>query len=119
MTVAIRVQKQWASCALTRCLNRSATHDFQHQRHAGRQPVDDCQFIFCRKCHRGTVYQGEEFLGTYAVGIGDCDAVLQHHQNQLELLGWQVNEAESRSWGLVLVAEQNDDRRIVIQCNWG
>ena len=52
-------------------------------------------------------------------GIGDCHAVLQHYQNQLELLGWQVNEAESRSQGLVLVAEQNDDRRIVIQCNWG
>ena len=69
--------------------------------------------------YSGAVYQGEEFLGTYAAGIGDCRAVLEHHQNQLELLGWQVNEAESRSWGLVLVAEQNDDRRIVIQCNWG
>ena len=69
--------------------------------------------------YSGAVYQGEEFLGTYAAGIGDCHAVLQHYQNQLELLGWQVNEAESRSWGLVLVAEQNDDRRVVIQCNWG
>ena len=69
--------------------------------------------------YSGAVYQGEEFLGTHVAGIGDCHAVLQHHQNQLELLGWQVNEAESRSWGLVLVAEQNDDRRIVIQCNWG
>ena len=52
-------------------------------------------------------------------GIGDCHGVLQHHQNQLKLLGWQVNEAASRGWGLVLVAEQKDDRRIVIQCNWG
>ena len=69
--------------------------------------------------YSGAVYQGEEFLGTYAAGFGDCHAVLQHHQNQLELLGWQVNEAVSRSWGLVLVAEKNDDRRIVIQCNWG
>ena len=67
----------------------------------------------------GAVYQGQEFLGTYAAGIGDCQAVLQSRQNQLELLGWQVNEAKSRSWGLVLVAEQHDDRRIVIQCNWG
>ena len=67
----------------------------------------------------GAVYQAEEFLGTYVAGIGDYPAVLQHHQNQLKLLGWQVNEAESRSWGLVLVAEQKDDRRIVIQCNWG
>ena len=50
--------------------------------------------------YSGAVYQGEEFLGTYAAGIGDCHAVLQHHQNQLELLGWQVNEAESRNWAL-------------------
>jgi hypothetical protein len=69
--------------------------------------------------YSGAVYQGEEFLGTYAAGIDDCHAVLQHHQNQLQLLGWQVNEAESCSWGLILVAEQNDNRRIVIQCNWG
>ena len=69
--------------------------------------------------YSGAVYQGEEFFRNYAAGIGDCHAVLQHYQNQLELLGWQVNEAESRSWGLVLVAEQNDDRRVVIQCNWG
>ena len=69
--------------------------------------------------YSGAVYQGEESFGTCAAGIGDCHAVLQHHRNQLELLGWRFNEAESRSWGLVLVAEQNDDRRIVIQCNWG
>ena len=68
--------------------------------------------------YSGAVYQGEEFFGTYA-GIGDCHAVLQHHRNQLELLGLRFHEAESRSWGLVLVAEQNDDRRIVIKCNWG
>ena len=42
MTVAIRVRKPWASCAYIRCLNRSATHDFQYQGHAGRQLVDDC-----------------------------------------------------------------------------
>ena len=47
----------------------------------------------------GAVYQGEEFLGTYAAGINGCHAVLQHRQNQLELSGWQENEEESRSWG--------------------
>ena len=26
--------------------------------------------------YSGAVYQGEEFLGTYASGVGDCDAVL-------------------------------------------
>ena len=67
--------------------------------------------------YSGAVYQDEEFLGTYAAGICDCHALLQHYQNQLEILGWQVNEAGSWSWGLVLVAEQNDDPRIVIQCN--
>ena len=71
------------------------------------------------RTYSGAVYQGGEFLRTYAAGMGDCHAVHQHQKNQLELLGWQVNEAESRSWGLVLVAEQNDDRRIVLQCNWG
>ena len=33
--------------------------------------------------YSGAAYQGEEFLGTYAAGICDCYAVLQHHQNQL------------------------------------
>jgi hypothetical protein len=42
MTVAIRVRKPWASCAFKRCLDRSATYDFQYQGHAGRQLVDDC-----------------------------------------------------------------------------
>ena len=45
--------------------------------------------------------------------------MLQHHQNELELLGWQVSEMEEEDWGLVLVAKNRDDRRIVIQCNWG
>lgn len=69
--------------------------------------------------YSGAVYQGEHFIGTYAAGIGDCNAVLQHHQNQLELLGWQVAETEEEIWGLVLTAKNQDDRRIIIQCNWG
>ena len=69
--------------------------------------------------YSGAVYQGENFIGTYAAGIGDCNAVLQHHQNQLELLGWQVAETEEEIWGLVLTAKNQDDRCIIIQCNWG
>ena len=69
--------------------------------------------------YSAAVYEGDEFLGTYAAGIGDCHAVLQHHQNKLELLGWRVNEAETKTWGLILKAEQDDNRRIVFQCNWG
>jgi hypothetical protein len=56
-------------------------------------------------------------VGTYTAGIGDCNAVLEHHQNQLKLLGWQVSETEEEVWGLVLVAKSQHDRRIVIQCN--
>jgi len=69
--------------------------------------------------YSGALYQGENFVGTYAAGTGDCKAVLQHHQNELELLGWQVSEMEEEDWGLVLVAKNRDDRRIIIQCNWG
>ena len=69
--------------------------------------------------YSGALYQGESFVGTYTAGIGDCNAVLEHHQNQLKLLGGQVSEAEVEVWGLVLVAKNRDDRRIVIQCNWG
>lgn len=69
--------------------------------------------------YSGALYQGQNFVGTYTAGIGDCNAVLEHHQNQLKLLGWQVSEAEEEVWGLVLVAKNREDRRIVIQCNWG
>jgi hypothetical protein len=69
--------------------------------------------------YSGAVYQGEQFIGTYTAGIGDCNAVLPHHQNQLELLGWQVAETEEEIWGLVLTAKNQDDRFIIIQCNWG
>ena len=69
--------------------------------------------------YSGALYQGQNFVGTYTADIGDCNAVLEHHQNQLKLLGWQVSEAEEEAWGLVLIAKRPDDRRIVIQCNWG